>query len=95
MSDFGAILSTLATWLLNLFTFFPKLIWDGVLVALGALISSIPVPSWLSSAAGYIQNIPPDVLYFLAPFDLPFGLSVVTSALLIRFLIRRIPFVGG
>lgn len=66
------------------------LVFDGVI----AVLSLIPVPEWLSNIAGNVAAIDPGVLFFVAPFQFGTGIAWVVSAYLIRFLIRRIPFVG-
>ena len=54
---------------------------------LGNLIS----PGGLTTA---FSGIPPGVWFFLDFFALDFGLPLIMSAQVARFLIRRIPFIG-
>lgn len=41
-----------------------------------------------------LNQLPNDIWYFLELFKIPFGLSLYISAMLARFIIRRIPVVG-
>jgi hypothetical protein len=65
-----------------------------ILDALIAVLSAIPVPTWLTELSGNIGTINPGVLYFIEPFQFGTGFAWVVSAFLVRFLIRRIPLVG-
>lgn len=69
-------------------------LWDQILSGLAAVINAIPLPSWAVDAGDLLGSVPSGVAYFLGFAELPFGLSVLGSAYLIRFLIRRIPFIG-
>ncbi|MEB7084290.1 DUF2523 domain-containing protein [Escherichia coli] len=55
------------------------------------------VSSWLPQSTD-IKNLfsmlPDSAWYFLDLFQVSYGLSTVISALLVRFFIRRVPFVG-
>lgn len=62
--------------------------------ALIAVLNAIPVPTWLTSLATNIGGLDSGVLYFLQPLQLGTGLTWIFSAYLLRFLIRRIPFIG-
>ncbi len=63
---------------------------DGLLF----LLEAIPVPEWLQQAGINVAAIPPGVWYFLGPFQFGAGLSWLLSALLLRFMIRRLPVIG-
>ena len=67
-------------------------LWESILMALISLLSYIPVPDWLSSAN--TTSLPSSVGWMVGLFELQFGLSVIVSAYVARFLIRRLPFVG-
>lgn len=54
-------------------------------------VSSFVSPGGLTAAFG---GIPPGVWFFLDFFALETGVPLVISALVARFLIRRIPFIG-
>lgn len=54
----------------------------------------IPVPSFLSSAANNLQAIPPGVSWFLGLMEFNEGLAMIMFAYALRFIVRRIPFIG-
>lgn len=51
----------------------------------------LPDAASLSSSLG---GIPSSVWYFLDIFGVSYGLKIVVSAMVARFIIRRIPFIG-
>lgn len=55
------------------------------------LISLLPNSNILSSA---LHRLPSSVAYFLNIFMIPQGISMIFSAYVTRFMIRRIPFIG-
>lgn len=69
-------------------------IWNQILDGCLYLLNLIPVPSWAQNSGGIFSNIPSGVAYFLSIFEVNFGLGILGSALLIRFTIRRLPFIG-
>lgn len=93
MSSLLDYLEQFAQWLLDLLLWLPLKVWE-ILMTLGATImESIPVPAWLASGDPF-SFLPGYVTYFLAAFEVPEGLTIIFGAFLIRFLIRRIPFIG-
>ncbi|WP_420875212.1 DUF2523 family protein [Pseudomonas baetica] len=58
------------------------------------MIDSLPIASTVEQAAGLFTAIPPSVWYFMNVFQIPNGIISVISAYLIRFFIRRLPFIG-
>jgi hypothetical protein len=66
-------------------------LYSAILSSVTDLVSSIPAPDFLT---GTMPTIPASVLYFADLFMVPHGLLVIVSAYLLRFLIRRIPFIG-
>jgi hypothetical protein len=74
--------------------------WIGIelskifLAALAAIINAIPVPSWMANAGGAVANIPPGVAYFVQSMQISTGATIMVSAYIIRFVIRRLPFIG-
>jgi hypothetical protein len=90
---FIKIFTDILTWLWELFIFIPMLIWSSVSDAVVTQIENIPVPSWMSSS-NIFDAVTPTMSFFLSGFALPEGLSIMGSALLLRFLLRRIPIIG-
>ncbi|HEY9270975.1 DUF2523 family protein [Achromobacter sp.] len=58
---------------------------------MAVLIPSLPGSDDLFGAIG---SLPPSMNYFMSVFQVPFGLSVCFSALVTRFVVRRIPLIG-
>lgn len=58
---------------------------------LASLFESIPVPSFLEMGN---LNLPSSVIFFTDLFVLPLGASIIVSAYTLRFIIRRLPFIG-
>lgn len=67
-------------------------IYDALLQSLVALIDLIPVPD-------FVQNVnitvPPMAAYFMDLFHVQYGATVLVSAHIFRFILRRLPIVGG
>lgn len=78
----------------DLFMYVPLKIYELLLSGLSAVISAIPVPDWAVNASSYAGSIPDGVMYFVQPFNVGSGIAIMLSAFGIRFLIRRIPFIG-
>lgn len=95
------MLDWLKTWLNDLIKWFsewaewiPKKIYSVVLEKLASFINAIPLPSFFTDASGAFSSLPSGVVWFADFFQLGFGISVVLLALFLRFIIRRIPFIG-
>jgi hypothetical protein len=65
-----------------------------LLVGLALVLQAIPVPSWLSNAGPVIGSMPSGVAYVLQSFEVPAGISILMAAYILRFVIRRLPFIG-
>jgi len=81
-------------WCFNMLLALPLHLWVLLLGGLQAAVNAIPVPSFFASASNYVAAIPPSVAYFAAGFQIPYGLGVVISAWVLRWILRRIPFIG-
>lgn len=93
MGELFDFIGSILVWLVELLLWLPLKLWSLFLDGLAAVIEAIPVPAWLENV-DLFGNLDPGVLYFAAAFEIPAGLGIITSAYLIRFLIRRLPFVG-
>jgi hypothetical protein len=69
-------------------------IFSGIMDALAGLLSLIPVPAWVSDFAPAWAGLSGTVGYWVGPFQLGYGVSVIIGAYAIRFLIRRLPIIG-
>lgn len=89
--SFEGILDDLGTDLSDLF-------W-GILadmVDVGAdLLESVPVPEFMAGMPVHISGVPSTVIYFVQPFEMTYGLSVISAALASRMLLSLLPIVGG
>lgn len=81
-------------WLLDVLLYIPKKIYEWLLDSFAWIIENIPVPDFFTSMAGAFANTPLGVVYFLDIFLINEGLAIVLAAYLLRFIIRRIPFIG-
>lgn len=77
--------------LIDIFLWIPRQIFSAFVDGLIFLFNLIPVPDFLSnmdlsglSAIGW----------WLGVFEIPLGMSIVMSALLARFILRRVPLIG-
>ena len=82
------VLDDLGTDLSNLFW---ELLADFVMM-LAELLHEIPAPEFLSALGAYVGALPPNVLYFLGPFEFPYGFSVLGAAVASRMLLSLIPY---
>jgi hypothetical protein len=82
------------SWLLTFIDWICTEVFSVVMGALLAILNAIPVPSFFTNASTELAGLPAGVLYFAQAADLSTGCSVVISAWLLRFLIRRIPIIG-
>lgn len=83
-----------AQWLFDLVLALPLHLWVLVLGGLQAAVNAIPVPSFFSSAANYVAQMPSSVAYFSSGMQIPYGLGVITTAWFLRWVLRRIPLIG-
>jgi hypothetical protein len=80
--------------LANLIQYFKDLflsMYDALLSSVSAVVSAIPAPSFLQNISFTLH---PYVSYFMQAFEIQTGLSIMVSAYILRFIIRRIPVIG-
>ena len=94
MASLIEFLEQILAWFKDLMLWIPRKLTELVLDGLALLIEAIPVPSFLLNAPGFLGAIDPTVAYFLEGFAFAEGLTIIFSAYVLRFLIRRIPVVG-
>lgn len=87
-------LNEFAAWLKDLLLWVPLKLWELFLDGLASVIEAIPAPDFITNAGGMFAAIPSSVMFFAEPLQLGTGLGIVTTAYVLRFLIRRIPVVG-
>lgn len=82
------------SYLKDLLLWIPLKLMQGLLEGLAAVLNAIPVPEFFSNAGSYLSALPSGLVYFAQSFQLGYGITVIVSAYVLRFLIRRIPFIG-
>lgn len=80
-------------WLLEVVLYIPKFIWQQTVQAVVDVLSLIPVPGWLVGV-NIFGGISSEMAFFLRGFAIPEGMGILGAAMVIKFLIRRIPIIG-
>lgn len=88
------MLSDFAEWLKDLLLWLPLKVWELLLDGLASAFEAIPVPSFFQTAQGYLNGIGGNVMWALNMFAVPEGLAMLMTALIARFVLRRIPLIG-
>jgi len=81
-------------WLVEVLLWVPQKLWELFLDVLATILEAIPVPDFVANADVYLAAVPSSVAYFLGIVNFGFGLGVIITASIIRFVIRRLPGVG-
>lgn len=87
----------LACWLNSLldaigrmFFYLLELIVNGLIL----VIDLMPIPFDSNDIVNVVNQLPPEIFWAFDIFDVGTGVSIVMSAYVIRFIIRRLPVVG-
>lgn len=83
-----------AQWLWAVISAFPLHVLSMLLQGLAAFIGWIPAPAFFSSAGQWIGNMPPLVAFLLSSLQIGSLVTILVSSYVLRFVIRRIPFLG-
>jgi len=83
-----------AAWFKDIFLWLPKKLWAEILDVLAGAIDAIGAPSFITQAGNAFNSIPPEFLFFATKLAVPEGIAMMLSALIARFVLRRIPFIG-
>ena len=67
---------------------------DAIFNGIIAILSYIPVPEFIADMSSNANAINGMASYYLGVFKVGTGVSIILSAYLIRFIIRRLPFIG-
>ena len=67
-------------------------IFETALIPFVAVLEAIPVPSFAANMGNL--SLPSGVAWFAQALELPAGAAIMASAWAIRFVIRRLPFIG-
>jgi hypothetical protein len=87
-------IQTILAWLLGFVDWILIEVFKVLCTAVLAVIDAIPVPSFFANASGLMASLPAGVVYFAQAAQIGNGLTILMSAIGLRFLIRRLPFVG-
>lgn len=87
-------LDAVLTWIKDFFVWLGQALYSSLMDGLASALESIPQPDFVGQAASYFSQIPTDVIYFFSFFAIPEGFAMIITALVARFLLRRIPFIG-
>lgn len=94
MTGFGEWLLSVLQQILQFFADIVIAIADWLWQAALSVISSNTIVGVIEVAGSLFESIDPSVWYFMSVFQIPYGITVVLGAYILRFLIRRIPFIG-
>lgn len=94
MSFLIDFLSRALAFLVDLLLWVPHKLYALVLDALASVLEAIPVPEFMENLGSLVAGLDPAIAYFAAPLQLGTGMTWVFSAMVLRFLIRRIPVIG-
>lgn len=92
-----ALFQKFGAWLLEVLLYIPKKIYETFCDSIIALIDGIFAlcPSCdIANINGALGSIPSGVWWFLSWFNFGQGIVIISSAYLVRFLIRRLPVIG-
>jgi hypothetical protein len=91
---FREVIQDCLDWFLDVFKWIGEHVYSGLLDGLATLIENIPAPSFIAQAKTFFGNIPSIVVFFFQYFAIAEGIGFIVAALLARFILRRIPFIG-
>ena len=78
----------------DLLLWIPRELFSKIMEGLSAILHAIPAPDWYAQIANIFTG-DSNIHFFLMLCSVTAGLKIVAGAYGIRFLIRRIPFIGG
>jgi hypothetical protein len=81
-----------ANWLVIQLESFFIWVWQSTLDLSASFVELIPVPDFLINISPV--SIPSGVIFMLEPFALQSGITIMVSAYIARFLVRRLPIIG-
>lgn len=81
-------------WLKDFFLWLPRKLWAELLDGLASLLEAIPVPDFMIQAQAAFGGIGGNVLFYAQKFAVGEGIAMILAAYVLRFVVRRIPFIG-
>lgn len=91
---FFAALIAFATWLIGFVLYPIKWANHQITSWLVDMVNSFSLPSWFSSAGSIWSGVAESIRFFAGWFNFSYGITIILSAYLIRFMIRRLPIIG-
>jgi hypothetical protein len=82
------------SWIVDFIKDFPLWLFQKFAEGIVAFFQAIPVPSFFASASSAFASVPSGVVFFAQAFQIGPGIAMILSAYILRFVIRRIPFIG-
>lgn len=79
--------------LIDIVLFIPRLLFAGVVEIIELMLTWLPEIE-VMDLQSLFNNLGGQILYFLTVFEFGYGLTAILTALLARFILRRIPFIG-
>lgn len=86
--------SDILQWVKDLLLWIPRKVYEEVLDGLAGFFESLPVPDFITQATNAFAGISGNVLFFAQKFAVGEGIILILSAYILRFILRRIPFIG-
>jgi hypothetical protein len=83
--DFLTLIVDILLWL-------PRMLYSLVADVIDYFMTFLPATGFDTQSA--LNGWSGDILYFLTIFQIPFAVSALFTALIARFILRRIPFIG-
>jgi hypothetical protein len=81
-------------WIISCILLLPQLVFWAANELLKVVISSLPELSIVDPAT-LMAGFSGDLIFWLTLMKFGYGLAAISSALMARFVLRRIPFIGG
>lgn len=80
------------TLIIDVLLWIPRKIYEYVADAISYFIGLLPTNSFDTQSA--LNGWSGDILYFLTLFEIQYAITVTFTALIARFILRRIPVIG-
>lgn len=87
-------IETILQWLLDVLLWIPRKIYGLILDALAAVINAIPVPDFITNLGPNVSAAFGAIGWWAELAMIPEGVTLILSAYVLRFLVRRLPLVG-
>lgn len=79
--------------LIDIILWLPRMIYSWLVDAIQLMLGWIPDIN-IVDVQSVFNGLGGQILYFLTVFEFDYGLTAVMTALIARFILRRIPFIG-